>query len=58
MLLKNDSAKVAQQYLVTTGVKADRISIISYGKEKSAVQGNDETAWAKNRRDEFVMISK
>jgi peptidoglycan-associated lipoprotein len=48
-------AKSALQYLVTLGVQPDRLSIISYGKEKPAVQGNDEEAWAKNRRDEFVI---
>jgi len=51
-------AKAAQQYLVTMGVKQDRLSIISYGKEKTAVQGNDEAAWSKNRRDEFVVVAK
>ena len=50
-------AKAAQQYLVTLGVKPDRISTISYGKEKPAVSGNNETAWAKDRRDEFVVIT-
>ena len=49
-------AKSALQYLLTLGVKSDRLSIISYGKEKPAVQGNDEAAWAKNRRDEFVIV--
>lgn len=48
-------AKSALQYLLTLGVKSERMSIISYGKEKPAVQGSDETAWAKNRRDEFVI---
>ena len=51
-------AKAAQQYLVTMGVKQDRLSILSYGKEKPAAQGNDESAWAKNRRDEFVVVTK
>ena len=51
-------AKAAQQYLVTMGVKADRLSVISYGKEKPAVKGDDEAAWAKNRRDEFVVVTK
>lgn len=50
-------AKAAQQYLITMGVKPERLSIISFGKEKPAVQGNDEAAWAKNRRDEFVVIT-
>jgi len=48
-------AKSAQQYLITLGVAADRLSTISYGKEKPAVEGHDEAAWAKNRRDEFVI---
>lgn len=49
-------AKSAMQYLLTLGVKADRVSIISYGKEKPAVDGHDEAAWAKNRRADFVII--
>lgn len=48
-------AKSAVQYLLTLGVKADRMSVISFGKEKPAVQGNDEAAWSKNRRAEFVI---
>lgn len=51
-------AKAAHQYLVTLGVKPDRLSLISYGKEKPAVQGSDEAARAKNRRDEFVVVTK
>lgn len=50
-------AKAAQQYLVTSGVKPEQLSIISYGKEKPAVQGSDEAAMAKNRRDEFVVTA-
>lgn len=48
-------AKSAMQYLLTLGVQPERVSVISYGKEKPAVQGNDEEAWAKNRRAEFVI---
>jgi peptidoglycan-associated lipoprotein len=48
-------AKSALQYLLTLGVQADRLSVISFGKEKPAVQGNDEAAWTKNRRAEFVI---
>jgi len=51
-------AKAAMQYLMTIGVPEKRLSVISYGKEKPAVDGHDETAWAKNRRDEFVITSK
>jgi len=48
----------ARQYLQSLGVKDDRLSIISYGKEKPAVQGSDESAMAKNRRDEFVVLTR
>ena len=48
-------ATSSMQYLITLGVQADRLSIISYGKEKPAVQGTGEEAWAKNRRAEFVI---
>ncbi len=48
-------AKAAAKYLATLGVQQDRLATISYGKEKPAVQGNDEAAWSKNRRDEFVL---
>ena len=48
-------AKSAQKYLSTLSVKAENLSIISYGKEKPAVTGSDEAAWAKNRRAELVI---
>jgi peptidoglycan-associated lipoprotein len=48
-------AKAAYKYLITLGVPADRLSTISYGKERPADPGHDEAAWAKNRRDEFVI---
>jgi peptidoglycan-associated lipoprotein len=51
-------AKVAMKYLVTMGIPADRLASISYGKEKPADPGHDESAWAKNRRDEFDIVSK
>ena len=43
-------ANAVKQYLVSHGVAADRISTISYGKERPAVLGNNEAAWAQNRR--------
>ena len=51
-------AKSAQQYMIALGVKPDRLSTISYGKEKPAVTGSDEAARAKNRRDEFVVVTR
>ena len=46
-------AQTAVRYLTTMGVQADRLSTISYGREKPDDPGHDETAWARNRRDEF-----
>ena len=43
-------ANAVKQYLVSKGIAADRISVISYGKERPAVLGNNEAAWAQNRR--------
>ena len=43
-------ANAVKQYLVSHGVAADRISTISYGKERPAVLGSNEAAWAQNRR--------
>lgn len=43
-------ANAAKQYLISQGIAADRISTISYGKERPAVLGNNEAAWAQNRR--------
>jgi peptidoglycan-associated lipoprotein len=48
-------ARAAQQYLVTLGIDPARLSVVSYGKEKPASTTNDEAAWAKNRRAEFVV---
>lgn len=49
-------ANSVQQYLITLGVQAERLSVVSYGKEKPAVPGSGEEAWAKNRRAEFVVV--
>ncbi len=47
-------ASSAMNYLISLGVPAGRLSIISYGKEKPIDPGHDENAWAKNRRAQFV----
>jgi peptidoglycan-associated lipoprotein len=55
LALGEKRAKAAMSYLVTLGVPSSQLSFISYGKEKPADPGHDEAAWAKNRRDEFVV---
>src|SRR5690606_35823636 len=47
-------AQTVQQYLVSYGVDASRISVLSYGEEKPGSEGKDESAWALNRRAEFA----
>ena len=39
-----------KNYLIANGVDAGRIRVISYGKERPAVVGANEAAWAQNRR--------
>jgi peptidoglycan-associated lipoprotein len=48
-------ASAAKSYLVAKGISAGRIQTISYGKERPAVLGSDEAAWAQNRRDVMVV---
>ena len=51
-------AKSSMEYLVGLGISADRISIISYGKERPVDTGHNEEAWGKNRRCEFRITSQ
>lgn len=43
--------------LLSLGISGDRVTTISYGKEKPAVVGNTEEAYAKNRRGVFVLLT-
>lgn len=47
-------AEAARTYLVNLGVNGGRLSTVSYGEEKPFDPGQNEEAWAKNRRDHFV----
>jgi peptidoglycan-associated lipoprotein len=47
----------AKKYLTDLGIPGHRISIISYGKEKSSCTESTENCWQKNRRDDFVPVS-
>jgi peptidoglycan-associated lipoprotein len=49
-------ALAAREALAKLGVNPDRIRTISYGKDKPVDPGHDEAAWAKNRRDDFVLL--
>jgi peptidoglycan-associated lipoprotein len=57
LALGEKRAKEAVQYLVNLGIPAERLTAISYGKEKPANPGHDEASWAKNRRDDLVVTN-
>ena len=50
-------ASAAKNYLVNSGVSSARVSTISYGKERPAVMGSDESAWSQNRRAVTVIAN-
>jgi len=47
-------AQAAMNYLVAQGIRATRISIVSYGKERPVCNEHNEACWARNRRDHFL----
>ena len=47
-------ANSAKDYLMTYGVSADRISVLSYGKERPVDSGSNSLSWSKNRRSVTV----
>jgi len=48
-------AKAAMNYLVSQGVQANRITIISYGEERPVCNEKNESCWSKNRRAHFLV---
>jgi peptidoglycan-associated lipoprotein len=51
-------AKSTMNYLVSQGVQANRITIISYGEERPTCTEHTEACWAKNRRSHFLVKSQ
>jgi len=51
-------ATSTKNYLVSLGISADRLSTISYGKERPLDPGHNEEAWTKNRRAHTVITAK
>ena len=50
LALGDRRANAARDYLQSRGVAANRMQTISWGKERPAVEGSNESAWAQNRR--------
>lgn len=48
-------ANAAKDYLTSLGVSANRVTTISYGKERPAVVGSTDDAWSRNRRSVTVV---
>ena len=48
-------AKATMNYLVSQGIQANRITIISYGEERPVCNEKTEACWAKNRRANFLV---
>jgi peptidoglycan-associated lipoprotein len=55
LALGDRRAQSAKTYLVDLGIAPERLTCISYGEERPLDPGHNEAAWAKNRRDQFVL---
>ena len=56
LALGEKRAVAAKRYLVNLGIRPDRISVVSLGEEKPLDEGSGESAWSRNRRDDFVVV--
>jgi len=50
-------ANAAKNYLISLGVGAERLSVVSYGKERPVAIGSNEQSWARNRRAVTVVMN-
>ena len=57
LALGENRARAAKDYLVNLGIDKDRITIITYGKERANHCYNEE-CWQKDRRDDFAILSQ
>ncbi|MGB1864301.1 MAG: peptidoglycan-associated lipoprotein Pal [Candidatus Puniceispirillum sp.] len=55
LALGDRRASAARDFLLAKGIDAARIRTVSYGKERPAMLGSNEEAWAKNRRAATVL---
>jgi len=55
LALGEKRAQSVRNYMIALGVDSERITTVSYGKERPAVLGSNETAWAQNRRSVAVV---
>ena len=55
LALGEKRAQAVKNYLISLGISSDRVSTISYGKERPAVVGSNDGAWAQNRRSVTIV---
>ncbi len=58
LALGQKRAESERKILATLGVPESRMEVVSFGKEKPKVTGENEAAWAENRRDDLVYAGK
>ncbi len=58
LALGNKRAQAVRDYLVNLGVPADRIQIVSKGKEQPFCAEENESCWQQNRRGHFLITAK
>ncbi len=56
LALGDRRAGSTKEYLTALGVSGRRLRTISYGEERPAVNGHDESAWSRNRRAQFLIV--
>lgn len=57
LVLGTRRATSAKRYLEAKGIDGSRVEVISFGEERPADPGSNETAWARNRRGEFEILA-
>ena len=58
MALSDRRAKASMNYLVSRGVRANRITMIGYGEERPVCAEATEQCWSQNRRSHFMVKAK
>jgi peptidoglycan-associated lipoprotein len=57
LVLGNQRAFAAKQYLVRLGIDSTRIETASNGEERPIAPGHDEASWEQNRNDQFTVVN-
>jgi peptidoglycan-associated lipoprotein len=58
MALGERRAKAVVSFLTANGAAAGQLEVVSYGEEKPAADGHDESSWTQNRRAELVYTAE